>query len=244
MTSSVDYSQKMRQVALPAPAPLSSPARATHLHYLNECLKLAERSPPKPTNFRVGAILLSRHRLAAMPGPKRESTETYEDTVLSTGYTLELPGNTHAEECCLAKYASDHHVQGDQAGEIPHRERSKRDENGKLVMYVTMEPCGKRLSGNTPCALRIAQTRADGGKGIDKVYFGIKEPETFVGESEGCKVLSLAGVEWELVEGMETEILKVASLGHEPVKESTSEEINVDDISEKEKRRQSDGFLT
>ncbi|KAJ5225986.1 hypothetical protein N7468_007211 [Penicillium chermesinum] len=155
---------------------------------------------PRPTNFRVGAILLSRS----------DSDPTFaEDTILSTGYTMELAGNTHAEQCCLANFASVHGVADEDVGSaLPATPRHS------LVMYVTMEPCGKRLSGNTPCAARLAATR-NAGRGIQKVYFGVKEPGTFVGESVGCAMLSEAGIEWEYVSGFEKEILEVAFAGHE-----------------------------
>ncbi|EEH05851.1 conserved hypothetical protein [Histoplasma capsulatum G186AR] len=253
-----------------------------HLHYLRACLSLAQQSPPKPTNFRVGAILLSRTLLS--PGRPR----MYNDTILSTGYTLELPGNTHAEQCALAKYAARHGVTDERIGEVlppppspplppqssgPGTDKAPEGEQKNIILYVTMEPCGKRLSGNMPCAARIVQMRraassfgnseenrhaasvgleasqgsAAGGtrrrSGIDKVYFGVKEPGTFVGQSVGCKMLDEAGVEWEVVEGMEEEILKVAMAGHEETGEEKGvgdEErgTNVDDISEEEKRRQ------
>jgi len=47
-------------------------------------LELAEKSPPKPTNYRVGAVVVDAF-----------------NNILATGYTLELPGNTHAEQCCF-----------------------------------------------------------------------------------------------------------------------------------------------
>ena len=106
-----------------------------------------------------------------------------------------------------------------------------------MVLYVTMEPCGKRLSGNVPCVQRIIQTRNAGeGKGVRKVYFGVKEPGTFVGESEGCRMLTEAGVEWEVVGGLEEEIIKVAKEGHEEKQEGKG--TNVDDISPEERKRQ------
>lgn len=86
---------------------------------------------------------------------------------------------------------------------------------------------------------RIIQTRSAGageGKGIRKVYFGVKEPGTFVGESEGCRMLTEAGVEWEVVTGLEEEILKVAKEGHGEGEEEKG--TNVDDISPEERRRQ------
>jgi hypothetical protein len=77
------------------------------------------------------------------------------------------------------------------------------------------------------------------------VYFGVKEPETFVGESEGCRMLSEAGIEWEHVGGSEREILTVAVAGHEDPEAEVrvalgekEKETNVDDISPEERKRQ------
>lgn len=182
--------------------PASPSGESTHLKYLRQCLSLAQNSPPRPTNFRVGALLVLRHDT---PEP------TSDDKLLSTGYTLELPGNTHAEQCCLRNYAAAHKVYEEQVADaFP----SETERNGrKIVMYVTMEPCGERLSGNTPCVQRIIQAR-QAAAGIEKVYFGVKEPSTFVGESQGCKMLTEAGVQWEYVPGLEEEILAVATAGH------------------------------
>ncbi|WEW57244.1 hypothetical protein PRK78_002709 [Emydomyces testavorans] len=206
---------------------------STHLHYLSRCLALAAYSPPRSTNFRVGAMLLLRQYSPAASDPTADQQTKFEDKVLSTGYTLELPGNTHAEQCCLSKYASQHRISEEDIGTALQKERGD-DPNTKIVMYVTMEPCGKRLSGNKPCAVRILETRKDGRAGIDRIYFGVKEPGTFVGESQGCKILDEAGVGWELVEGMEDEILRVAKAGHDPREGET----NVDDISAEERTRQ------
>ncbi|KAL4893212.1 cytidine deaminase-like protein [Aspergillus ambiguus] len=200
-----------------------------HLKYLRACLDLAQKSPPRPTNFRVGAILLSR----------REGDLSYEDDcILSTGYTMELAGNTHAEQCCLANYAAVHSVTDDRVAEVLPVEPGR-----KLIMYVTMEPCGKRLSGNAPCVQRIINTRRDGRKGIHKVYFGVKEPGTFVGQSVGCQELTAAGIEWGVVQGLEKEILEVALAGHEDREEAIKAsldqvETNLDDISDDERQRQ------
>ena len=202
-----------------------------HITYLRKCISLAEKSPPQPTNFRVGAILLSRSE-------SRPDPQITDDELLSTGYTMELAGNTHAEQCCLSNYASAHSVPDERVSDVlpdvPGR---------KLVMYVTMEPCGKRLSGNLPCVKRIIATRHGKGRGVQKVYFGVKEPGTFVGQSEGCKMLSEEGVEWQLVSGLEKQILAVAFAGHEDKEEKIKTalegvETNVDDISDDERRRQ------
>lgn len=200
-----------------------------HTAYIKECLTLAEKSPPRPTNFRVGALLLSR----------KDNDPTFtDDRILSTGYTMELAGNTHAEQCCFSNYAAVHNVPDDQVSTVLPVEPGR-----KLIMYVTMEPCGKRLSGNAPCAQRIARTREGGREGVHKVYFGVKEPETFVGESEGCRMLTEAGIEWEHVSGMEREILAVAFAGHENGEEKVRAALgekgtDIDDISPEERRRQ------
>ncbi|GLB12618.1 hypothetical protein AtubIFM57258_010660 [Aspergillus tubingensis] len=205
-----------------------------HLTYMTQCLALARKAPALPTNFRVGALLLSRS--------KADTTPSYtSDILLSTGYTMELAGNTHAEQCCLSNYAAVHGVPDEQVHTVlPHD-----DPERKLVMYVTMEPCGKRLSGNAPCVERIIKTRQGGeGRGIQKVYFGVKEPGTFVGQSEGVMRLEEAGVEWEVVPGLEREILEVAVEGHEREKREevvgrALEGVKTDiEPSEEERRRQ------
>ncbi|KAI5289749.1 hypothetical protein KEM52_000673 [Ascosphaera acerosa] len=185
----------------------ASPAvddRDLHTAYLRRCLDLARLSPPKPTNFRVGSILLRRSVAHAGDGAR------FDDTVLSTGYTLELEGNTHAEQCCLAKLEQ----------HVPDAAGQGAAPAGQTILYVTMEPCGHRLSGNEPCAKRIAEFSAGaGGIRIDKVYFGVKEPGTFVGRSMGCRLLDEAGIDWELVQGLEREILEVAMAGHQLTRE-------------------------
>jgi len=176
---------------------MTSPSKSVHLAYLEQALDLARKSPPKPRNFCVGALLVSF--------PHDSSPE-----VLSTGYTLELPGNTHAEQCALAKLA--------RAWSIPESQiKSILAPEMNVILYTTLEPCGRRLSGDTPCVQRIIATRDSGSGGmggIRKVVFGAKEPGTFVRDSETCRMLDEAGVEWEYVEGLQGEILAVSRSGH------------------------------
>lgn len=229
---------------------LATDPASIHKHYLAECLSLAQQSPPKPTNFRVGSLLLVRR-----PAAKSDdsSKPPFDDRIISTGYTLELPGNTHAEQSCLKKLASKHGVFEEQVGRAIKRQcdEDNGEGNAQVVIYVTMEPCGKRLSGNAPCVERIIQTgKSEGGiegRGIDMVYFGVKEPGTFVGESQGCKMLSEAGIKWEHIGGMEEDILAVAMEGHKQKDENKAgestqgqAETNVDDISEEERKRQAE----
>lgn len=95
-----------------------------------------------------------------------------------------------------------------------------------------MEPCAKRSVGNRTCVEWILETRRQGqGAGIQKVFYGVKEPGIFVGESEGVKKLREAGVEVELVEGLEEEILRVAKAGH------TGQEVEEDSVQRNPKKR-------
>ena len=160
-----------------------------HASYMRFALSLANRAEPKPTNFRVGAALVNETK----------------NEILATGFTLELPGNTHAEQCCLSKYASQHRVSELDAGNVLP---------DGTVLYTTMEPCNKRASGNMPCTERILQTKLGNCPGIQKVYHGVKEPETFVGENGGRARLEEAGVRCIHVPGFEDEILRTATAGH------------------------------
>lgn len=156
-----------------------------HSDHMREALSLARKSPPKPTNYRVGALLVDGKA----------------NTILATGYTLECDGNTHAEQCCFIKLVKEHGVSEDRLRDILPEE---------TVLYTTIEPCFKRLSGNLSCVDRILGL----GNAIKTVYVGVKEPEKFVGENTGRSKLEEAGITVVLVEGMEEEILEVATAGH------------------------------
>ncbi|KAL9045241.1 MAG: hypothetical protein Q9214_001693 [Letrouitia sp. 1 TL-2023] len=168
-------------------------AAGDHKGYMEYALERARLSPPASTKFCVGAVLV----------------DATKNEILSTGYSLELPrnslgdpGSTHAEQCCFIKVAQKHGLPEERIGEV-------LPEN--TVLYTTMEPCNKRLSGNRTCVERIL--RLNGA--IKIVYVGIKEPEIFVGENDGRKRLEDAGVVVKMLEGMQYRILKVSTTGHE-----------------------------
>lgn len=156
-----------------------------HRSYMEYALNLARKSPPKPTNYCVGAVIVDQSN----------------NTILADGYTLELEGNTHAEQCCLMKLSEQFQVPEDQLQDFLPR---------NLALYTTVEPCSKRLSGNKPCAERILSLAAV----IDVVYVGVMEPKKFVEENTGRDALEKAGVRFEHVSGLEEEILRVAKSGH------------------------------
>ncbi|OIW25131.1 cytidine deaminase-like protein [Coniochaeta ligniaria NRRL 30616] len=157
-----------------------------HKALMQQALDLTKQSPPKPTNFRVGALVV----------------DYSSNEVLATGYTLELPGNTHAEQCCFMKLAEKHRVPEESLSEVLP---------STLALYTTMEPCSFRLSGNLPCVQRVLRLASC----IKKVYVGVQEPNKFVSDNTGEKSLADAGIEVIHVGGLEKEILEVATEGHE-----------------------------
>lgn len=175
----------------PLPQAPEFAATIDHSALMQEALEEARQSPPKPSNYCVGALLVDGNT----------------GDVLSRGYTLELEGNTHAEQCCLAKFAQAFDVPEERVGEVLPENTS---------IYTTMEPCNLRLSGNLPCVDRIIRTKGRDGKSVIRtVYLGVKEPEKFVGENKGRAKLQEHGIECIRVPGMEEEILRVATSGHE-----------------------------
>jgi pyrimidine deaminase RibD-like protein len=119
------------------------------------------------TAFNVGAVLISS-----------------KNKLLSVGYSRELPGNTHAEECCFLKL------------------NDKEDARGGTI-YTTMEPCGKRLSGKQCCAQWVIDL------GLARVVQGVKEPTTFVGDSVGTEMLLAKGIVVDYLDRFAEECLQV-----------------------------------
>ena len=151
---------------------------------------VAEQASPKPTNFSVGAVVV-------------DETENH---ILTTGYTNELPGNTHAEQCALTKLET----------KIRASPPLWLSPDAILALYTTMEPCNKRSSDNTPCVETILDfNQKPLTKGITKVYFGVKEPETFVEANQGKGKLDSGGIALVHVPGLEEDILEVATAGHQ-----------------------------
>lgn len=158
-----------------------------HQAYMKYALAQAKKSPPKPTNYCVGAVIV----------------DASTNTILADGYTLELEGNTHAEQCCLLKLADKYGVSDEDFKHVLLPDTH-------WVLYTTVEPCSQRLSGNLPCAERILRLAGL----IRTVYVGVMEPKKFVEENTGRTKLEEAGVQYVHVGGMEDEILAVAKAGH------------------------------
>ncbi|DBA00535.1 TPA: hypothetical protein N0F65_006439 [Lagenidium giganteum] len=121
----------------------------------------AHKSVPSENAFCVGCVVVK------------------DGQVLSSGFSREFPGNTHAEQVALTKL--DFLAEG-------------------CTVYTTMEPCSKRVSGNVPCVQSCLRAR------VSRVVIGVLEPKNFV-VCEGVALLEEAGVEVVVLKGLEEECL-------------------------------------
>lgn len=149
-----------------------------HRMYMELAIKEADKCGPTTTAFSVGAVLVN-------------GTE-----ILEVGYSRELPGNTHAEQCALEKYFT---------------KTGKKEVPPGTVIYTTMEPCSFRLSGNNPCVQRIMSL--DGN--IQTVFVGVLEPDTFVKNNTSLSLLENAGINYIQIPGYEDQCTIIAFKGHE-----------------------------
>lgn len=138
----------------------------TDLKYMQLSIQEANKSIPAPAAYCVGAALVDA-----------------QGELLSTGYSRELPGNTHAEECALSKISN------------------KDVKTEGATMYTTMEPCSVRLSGNRPCVSRIIEAK------IKRVVVGVREPPNLVA-CEGIDLLEREGIQVVIVPNVQEACLK------------------------------------
>ncbi|KAF9571001.1 hypothetical protein EC968_001086 [Mortierella alpina] len=75
---------------------------AMHIHFMKLAIEQANLSIPVPSGYCVGAVLVQETH----PDPDSDLPQVDRFRVVATGYSRELPGNTHAEECCLIKLAA------------------------------------------------------------------------------------------------------------------------------------------
>lgn len=128
-------------------------------------IKEAQKSLYVPTAFCVGCVIVKNAK------------------VISTGYSRESDGNTHAEQVALDKLSPI---------ETEHSD-----------LYTTMEPCSNRLSGNIPCVKRIIAAK------VKRVFLAVEEPSDFV-KCSGSEMLRIAGIEVVSVPGFADIALKIA----------------------------------
>ncbi|KAJ6496746.1 cytidine deaminase-like protein [Mycena vitilis] len=163
--------------------------------FLRLALTEARKCASSPSAFSVGCVL-------AVVWPADDS----EPTVVATGYSRELPGNTHAEANALTKLLA---LTAPQIQSLfPGTTTPRMDEIlARLDVYTTMEPCSVRTSGLAPCADALIAA------GVRRCYIGVGEPDDFV-KCEGAQKLKDAGVVVVWLAGFEEECLEVARRGH------------------------------
>ena len=183
-----------------------------HTAAMQLALAQATLAPPMPSNFSVGAVIV----------------HSASGRIVATGHTFELPGNTHAEECCLIKLARallpgtnivSPGTTATTSGEAPDTDTARAAMLSKLssvltdphTLYTTMEPCVRRLSGRKACLDRVLEQKT----WLDTVCYGYREPSTFIQTNDGLDALRREGITVVHVSGLEDEILRVAIAGHQ-----------------------------
>lgn len=136
------------------------------IYFMQLAVEEAMKCVPSGTAFSVGALIARG------------------DKILSTGYSRELPGNTHAEECAIGK-ARDLDLEG-------------------CTIYTSLEPCHPRKSGKKSCTDRIIEAR------IGRVVIGSYEPPIFV-ECKGRERLGQAKIEVCYVRDFEQQVQELNS---------------------------------
>lgn len=157
-----------------------------HVMFMQKALDEAKKCVPVPTAFCVGCVLVVR-----LPDQ--------DPSILATGFSRELPGNTHAEANALAK-----------AREISQENinvlfggHSLQDLLSFTDVYTTLEPCSVRTSGLNPCADALIAAR------VKRTIIGVHEPPDFV-NCEGAEKLKQAGIEVIWLAELQDECLLVA----------------------------------
>ena len=150
-----------------------------HIKLMKLAIEQAHLSKPVESAYCVGCVIV--------PASTAEmyDSKTALIKISATGFSRELPGNTHAEECALMKM------------------REAGVSAAGCDMYTTMEPCSKRLSGKAPCVKHVIEAK------VGRVFVGVREPDHFV-KCEGVHKLVAAGIEvYDVVyDGVRNECLR------------------------------------
>ncbi|WFD32512.1 hypothetical protein MSPP1_003560 [Malassezia sp. CBS 17886] len=129
-----------------------------HLRMLLLALAEADQCEAVPTAFSVGCVIAVNLPQLDAPQVPLSDAAVLEPGTLFTGYSRELPGNTHAEECALEKLRRHCLRTPEGQGDLS---AARLRVPLPLLLYTTMEACSERLSGNQPCVDRILAFNAD-----------------------------------------------------------------------------------
>lgn len=122
--------------------------------------------------------------------------------IIASGYSRELPGNTHAEANALQKARS--LTPAILSAMLSTPEQIDIDSVlAHADAYTTLEPCSVRTSGLAPCADALIAAK------IKRCIIGAGEPDDFV-NCEGAEKLKDAGIEVIWLKGLEDDCLQAA----------------------------------
>jgi pyrimidine deaminase RibD-like protein len=187
-----------------------------HIQYLRKALSEAEKCTPSPTAFCVGCVLVTRY----YPSSNANAEQQPQPVILATGYSRELPGNTHAEANALTKardlspeqlselFPTTSAQAGGGGGGGSSNKPTIDDVLKYTDVYTTLEPCSVRTSGLSPCADALVASK------VPRCFIGVGEPEDFV-QCEGAQKLKEAGCKVIWVKGLEEECLAAARRGRQ-----------------------------
>lgn len=158
-----------------------------HNQYMELALEQASYSIPSESAYCVGAVLI-------------DSSQPINQQIISTGYSREIQGNTHAEECCLIKYALKSNNQSIDYNTIIADTQYIINNIHSIqlpstyIMYTTMEPCSTRLSGKVSCTELLVRVQ------LQAVCVACYEPSTFVEHCVGIELLKQNNVHVHIME--------------------------------------------
>ena len=172
-------------------------------HFMRLAIAEAKRCTPISTGYSVGAVLVANRPppLSPLHSSSLDALIAAHFTVVTTGYSRELEGNTHAEECCLIKQQRAT-APSPSPLSPPSTPSAFAPLEGEHWMYTTMEPCSTRLSGKQSCSAHLLVAH------VQRVVVGVREPPVFVAQCQGTRLLEDAGVRVTLMEGMEAACLQ------------------------------------
>lgn len=172
---------------------VSSTSDAEHLYFMRLACRISWSSNPVDSAYCVGCVIVD----------PRQRDDRGKPLVIATGFSREIEGNTHAEESALRKLMTALTTR-DEDNQDATQTMCHRSQDGSSSpistsspsydMYVTMEPCSKRLSGKPPCVETILRAKC-----IRRVFVGVVEPSHLIERCEGMKLLSRAGIRVILV---------------------------------------------
>ncbi|KAI8454660.1 CMP/dCMP deaminase family protein [Phakopsora pachyrhizi] len=170
---------------------LSTTKEPIHLNCMRKAIRLARLCKPIPTAFCVGCVI----------------TISGTDRIISSGYSRELGGNTHAEQCAIKKLLDE----GEGEGEEEDKTKTEDYRFKYLDLYSTMEPCSVRLSGQVSCSEILIDFNKFNRSNfkILNIYLGVIEPDDFV-RCDGISKLNESGINVTEVYGISEECLKIA----------------------------------